>query len=508
MLKGKRLLYLLAFLKLVLPFFLQNSYYQPHRDEFLYLAESQHMAWGYMEAPPLLSVFGWFTQLLGGGMFWLKLWPALFGALTFLLTGHIILSLKGNAFALLLGWLPFVIDGYIRLFFLFQPNFLEVFFWTLLAFSLLRYVQTYRNQWLYVFGVAAGFGLLSKYSVVFFTASLLVGLLLTRERKIYANKHLYLAGLLAVAIVLPNALWQLNHNFPLMHHMKLLREQQLQFISPFDFIKSQLIMNLPCLFTWLAAFGYMLSAKGRPYRFIGLGYLLVIALLAAMHGKDYYASGAYPVLFALGAVYIEALTLLRLKWVRYVLVTFSLALGLFSMPLLMPLSRPEVLSEYYEKTKLGPFTWEDHQPHPLPQDFADMIGWKEVTEKAARVLHSLPAEEQKQTFVYCRAYCFAGALNYYGHAYGLGEVYSDDASFLFWMPEKYNVKNLLMVGHHIPDKDDIVFQQFEKMTIEDSLVNPLARENGVRIFLFRNGNAQLNGMIEKGIAKMKQEFNR
>jgi hypothetical protein len=103
------LLYILAAIKLALPFFLQDGYYQPHRDEFLYLAEGQHMAWGYMEVPPLLSVFAALTHLLGNGLFWIKLWPALFGALTFLMVGRIVLSLGGRSFALVLSWLPFVL---------------------------------------------------------------------------------------------------------------------------------------------------------------------------------------------------------------------------------------------------------------------------------------------------------------------------------------------------------------------------------------------------------------
>ena len=126
---AKNFLFILAIIKLIVPFFLQNSFYQPHRDEYLYLAEAHHMDWGYMEIPPLLSVFAWITNFFGAGMFWIRIWPALFGALTFLLVGKIILSLGGRTFALFLGWLPFMIDGYMRLFFLFMPNFLDVFFW-------------------------------------------------------------------------------------------------------------------------------------------------------------------------------------------------------------------------------------------------------------------------------------------------------------------------------------------------------------------------------------------
>src|SRR5438874_2584797 len=160
--KHKKLLYILALVKFILPFLLQNSYYEPHRDEFLYLSEGHHMAWGFMEVPPLLSVFAWLTHVFGDGTFWMKLWPSLFGSLTYITVGRIVLSLGGKTFALFLTFLPFVFSVYLRLFYLFQPNFLEVFFWTMLAYSIIRYIQTEKNIWLYAFGISAGLGMMSK----------------------------------------------------------------------------------------------------------------------------------------------------------------------------------------------------------------------------------------------------------------------------------------------------------------------------------------------------------
>lgn len=130
------IVYFLAFLKFIIPFFLQNNIYQPHRDEFLYLAEAHHMAWGYMEIPPLLSVFAWISNFFGSGIFWIKFWPSLFGAFTFLIAGKIIISLGGKTLALILGFLPFIFGAYLRVHFLFQPNFLEIFFWTLIAYNI------------------------------------------------------------------------------------------------------------------------------------------------------------------------------------------------------------------------------------------------------------------------------------------------------------------------------------------------------------------------------------
>lgn len=508
----KNLFWILAFIKLVLPFFLQNSFYQPHRDEYLYLAEAHHMSWGFMEVPPLLSVFAWITNFFGDGMFWIRIWPALFGMLTFLFVGKIILSLGGRTFALFLGWLPFILDGYMRLFFLFMPNFLDVFFWTLIAFSIIRFIQTQQNKWLYWFGVAVGLGMMSKYSVAFYTPSILAGILLTKHRKIFVNKHFYYASLIALLIFLPNIIWQYNHRFPVITHMDELQQEQLKYNSALGFIISQLMMNFPCVFIWVAGLVCVIFSEQRKlYRVFAWTYLFVIALLIVLRGKDYYALGAYPVLFAFGGYYLEKITMLRWKWTRYAMITFAVAFGLFAMPLIMPLAKPETLVKYYEKTglnKTGSFKWEDQQMHPLPQDFADMMGWKEMAMKTGAVYNSLPPEEKAKTFVYCRGYFSAGALNYYRKEAGLPEVFSDNASFLFWMPDNYDVKNLILVGHDMPNKDDIVFQQFEKVTVKDSITMALFRENGMKIILFENGNDSLNSIITRGVAKLKSKFMR
>ena len=126
--------------------------------------------------------------------------------------------------------------------------------------------------------------------------------------------------------------------------------------------------------------------------------------------------------------------------------------------------------------------------------------------KTGIVYNSLPQDQKIKTLVYCRGYFSAGALNYYRKEADLPEIYSDNASFLFWMPDKYDIKNLILVGHQVPGKDDIVFQQFEKMAIKDSISMPLFRENGMKIILYENGNDSLNSIITKGVAELKRKF--
>ena len=232
-----RIGFILALIKFILPFILQHPMYEPHRDEMLYLQQGNHLAWGFMEVPPLLSLFAKLALLAGGNFFWIKFWPSLFGALNVFLVCKMAAEMGGKAFAQFIVGLCVIAAGYLRGHYLFQPGFLEVFFWSLSAYFIIRYINTNQVKYIYYLAVSLALGFLSKYSVVFFVAGVFVGLLLSSNRKIFASKHLYLAALLALVIIAPNLLWQYNHDWPVVHHMKELRETQLQYINPFDFLK-------------------------------------------------------------------------------------------------------------------------------------------------------------------------------------------------------------------------------------------------------------------------------
>ncbi len=504
-----RLLYLLFVIKLIIPFLLQHSYYQPHRDEFLYLAAADHMDWGYMEVPPVLSVFSWMVKLLGGGEFWIKFFPDLVGGFCYLLIGKMVLHLKGGKFALLLAFLPFVFGAWLRVFFLFQPNFLEIFFWTLISYGLLRYVQTNRNRWLYLFGVAVGLGLMSKYSVAFFTICLLAGLLVSPHRRIFLNKHLYVAGAIALIIFLPNIIWQYNHNFPVIAHMDELKETQLQYLDSSDFLEGQLMMQLPVVFVWLAGLiCILLSRNWAKYRFYGWTYILLLCLYVFLKAKDYYMLGIYPMLFVFGSVWLEQLTTMRWRWTRFAMLIYTFALGIIAIPFLLPVAPPEKLSRYYEKIgsyEAGDFRWEDLKSHPLPQDYADMMGWKELAEITTKAYHALPREKKERTFIFASGYAFAGSLNYYGGPKGLPVVHSSSASFLLWMPETYDFDNFLLIANEDPSKNPIT-SLFKRSTILDSINLPFFRENGTKLFFFEEPMAPVSQLAEERVRADKKKF--
>ncbi|HEU5366476.1 MAG TPA: glycosyltransferase family 39 protein [Hanamia sp.] len=507
--KEYKVLYVFALIKFILPFILQNSYYEPQRDEFLYLAEAHHMAWGFMEVPPLLSVFAWFTNLFGTSMFWLKFWPSLFGALTYIMVGRIILSFGGKVFALFLALLAFILTVFLRLQFLFQPNILDVFFWTMLCFSILRFIQSQKNIYLYVFGVSAGLGMLSKYSVAFFITSIILALAITRNRKIFLNKHLYFASLIGFLIFLPNLLWQFRYHFPVIEHMRELHQFQLQYVSPAGFLIDQLLMNLPVVFIWIAGLYFVVFKEDGKYRVFGWAYLLVILILLYFQGKNYYSLGVYPILFAFGAIHLERFAIKHSKVWKYVFMVIPLALGIPLIPLYLPVYKPEKLAAYYKAKhleKTGFLKWEDLQNHPLPQDFGDMLGWKEMTEKTAKAYASMSDEEKKNTFIFADNYGQAGAINYYGKKYNLPTVYSDNASFLYWLPDSLHIENLLLISDDKQEMQHDFIKDFQSAVVSDSITHPYAREHGSLIIILKGANEKFNQMFKEKIKKDRERF--
>lgn len=507
--KEYKLIFLLSVIKFFLPFILQNSFYELQRDEFLYLAEAHHIAWGYMEIPPLLSVFAWISNIFGETFFWVKFWPSLFGALTYILVGKIILSFGGRGLALFLGFLPFIFGAYLRIHFLFQPNFLEVFFWTMIAFSVIRFMQTEKKCWLYILGISIGLGMNSKYSVAFFVVSILIGALLTKQRKIFLNKHLFFAAIIGFLIFLPNLIWQYSHHFPVFVHMKELQETQLQFVSPKGFLIDQLLMNLPCVFIWIAGLYFAIFNEKGKYRIFALAYLIVIVLLLYLQGKSYYALGVYPVLFAFGAVQLERFATKHFNVWTYAFVIIPIVLGIPLIPLLLPVAKPEKLAAYYKATnieKTGLLKWEDLKNHPLPQDFADMLGWEEIAQKTAKAYSVLSDEEKKHTFIFGDNYGEAGAINYYRKKYGLPVASSDNASFLYWIPDSLQIDNIILITDDHNEMQHAFLKNFSSVVLADSVTNIYAREQGTLILILKGANEKFNEMLRQKIVADKNKF--
>lgn len=507
--KENLLLLCLLAVKFALPFLLQNPIYELHRDEYLYYEQGQHLAFGYLENPPMIGVLAFLSSLFGGSFFWIKFWPSLFGAATLWLAVQLAKEFGGGYYAQLIAALSILFSAYLRIHFLFQPNFLDIFFWTLSAYLLVLFINTQQANYIFLLALSLAFGWYSKYSVLFFIVALLGALLLTHHRKLFLRRQFWWASLMGCILIVPNLLWQYNYNWPLLYHMKELQETQLQNLNRLDFIKEQILMLFPVAFVWIGGTIWLL--KNKRYRIIAYCYLLILALLMMGSGKGYYALGAYPMLLAAGGVWAERIST-RKTGLRYAFVFIILVLSLPFVPVLLPMQNPEAMAASNKKygiDKIGVLRWEDGENHLLQQDFADMLGWKEITQKTERLFQQLPDSAKAATIVYCSNYGLAGSTKYYARDESFrNKIISENGTFLLWAPAKPYFKHLIFVDDEAPEEDDSVLKHFARMQVVDSCTNIYSRQHGIKIFFFQNASDSAWMIAGQDLRQGKAKFSR
>jgi hypothetical protein len=219
--------------------------------------------------------------------------------------------------------------------------------------------------------------------------------------------------------------------------------------------------------------------------------------------------GIYPTLLAAGGVSLERWTE-RKQWQRPALVIIIITLTIPFIPLLLPIWKPEKLAAFYKENKIdktGLLKWEDQRDHALPQDFADMLGWKELTQKSEAFFNSLPDSAKANTFINCENYGQAGAFKFYGQGDSFrNKTITGNGSFLLWLPSLIDFKHIIFTGREIPRSD--IFTHFEKVTVIDSVTNHLSRQYGEKIFYFQNIDSMGIKLVAERIDQLKREFNR
>lgn len=497
----------LILLKFILQYLLIDPVYELHRDEFLHLDQARHLAWGYTSVPPVTSWISYLIMLLGNGIFWVKFFPALFGALTMLVVWKTIEELKGGWFALTLGTISVLFSILLRINTLYQPNSLDILSWTLLYFALVKHIGTQKSNWLYCAAVIFALGFLNKYNIAFLLLGLIPAILLTEHRQVFRNKHLYGAAALALLLISPNLIWQYQNNFPVIHHLNELAATQLVNVNRADFLKEQLLFFFGSSFVLLAAFvALAIFPSFRKYRMVGWSFLFTILLFVWFRAKGYYAIGLYPILLAFGAVYLEQiLNGKRGKYVQSILLILPILLFLPMLQVAFPNHTPE---EIRQNSKLyqdfGMLRWEDGKEHALPQDFADMLGWKELAQKVDSAYAQI--QEPAQTLILCDNYGQAGAINYYSRNKNIGAV-SMNADYINWFRLDKEIKHVILVQEASDDDPDRTKEKplFETIERTGEITNEFARERGTSIFILKNATTNINQIISEEIAERKNK---
>lgn len=490
--------------------FLTASNYELHRDALLYISLGENPAWGYASVPPSIGFFANISRfLLGDTFFAIRFFPALTGALSIFIIGLTIRDLGGKLYAVFLGGFSFLLSiAYLRSNALFQPVSFNQFYWLLsfyLAITMIRKNKPW--YWLWI-GLVWGLALLNKYSIAFLIIGILFSLLLTEHRRMLFRKEFFLGMGISILIFFPNLIWQYQHNWPVIHHMRELQETQLVNTTLAGFILAQVLMNLHAVFVWMAGLIAVFAIPSlRKYRFISLTWGICIFLLILLRGKGYYTLGLYSILFAFGALALEKWTEKRYNYIRYVMAGLIAVIAIPLTPLSLPLLKHDKMAAYSQKISrvIGPgfLTWEDGEVHSIPQDFADMTGWKELASLTQSAWESLPAPEKKETKIFAGNYGMAGAILYYsGEEVPPPLSFSD--SFILWAPDSIWLEVLIYVDH---DTEDIApwFGNIKKFgSVEDEYF----RENGLSVFICRDPVPEFFNLYTRIAADYKNNFKR
>lgn len=430
---------------------LTASRYGIFRDELYYLASGEHLSWGYVDQPPLIALVAWVARhIFGDWLPGLRFFPALAGAATVWLTGKLAREMGGGVFAQVLAALAVIcVPIYLVMHHWLTMNAFEPLVWMACVWCIVRAINRNDPRYWIWFGVFTGVGMETKYGIAFFVVAVVVGLVLTRERRFLMTKEFWFGAVIAFLMFLPNLIWLIRHDFPFLELMHNIRQTHRDVVrDPIAFILDQAQIMNPILFPlWLGGLIWLfLGREGRRFRLLGIVYLALLAMFIALRGKNYYLASIYPVLFAAGAVGFEKITSARWKWIRAAYAVLVIASAIVLAPTISPILSPEGVVAYQKKLGFEPPKAENQPTGPLPQYFADEFGWEEMARETARAYKSLSPEEQARTAIFANNYGEAGAIDFFGPRLGLPKSICNHQSYWLWGPRDYDGSIVIVLG--------------------------------------------------------------
>lgn len=412
----------LSALSLIVLHMLTNGQYGFHRDELLVIDDARFLSWGYVVYPPLspfiarlsLTLFG--TSLIG-----FRFFAALAEGIAMLLTGLMVRELGGKRWAQLVGaWAAAIASVPLHSGAMFQYMSLDHLWWVLAAYFVVRLLESGNPRWWLGVGVAAGLGMMTKYTMAFFVLGILAGLIFTNARKCFASKWLWCGVAVSILIFLPNLLWQVQHNFLTLEFLRSIHARDVGIGRGDWFLPKQLYvcMSAVAVPLWVAGLYYLfVRPEGKRYRMIGWMFVVPMALLMIAGGREYYLAPAYPMILAAGAFWTEQwITKLPAAGARRMRTTaWSMLVvgGLINVALALPVAPAGSGWFKVSEAVTGNFNYE--------------FGWPEMVSAVARVRDSLPAGSGRVAILTGDS-GETGAIYVYGRAFGLPQAISGSNS--------------------------------------------------------------------------------
>lgn len=308
--KTDNLILLLMALCVVIFHIALNGQYGFHRDELDFIMNARQLAWGYVSYPPITPLFARIgLELFGESLRGLRVLPAIAQGIVMILAAWMARDMGGKRNAqILTAFMVFIapislFGGTVIMYFAF-----DYLWWVLVAFFMVRLFATDDPRYWLGIGAGIGLGMMTKYTMGFFVAGLVVAVLVTPARKYLRSKWLYLGAALALLIFLPNLIWQIQHDFIAFEYLSFIHARDVDWGRADDFLPEQLFLttNPLSLPLWTVGLSLCLfSASMKRFRTLGWMFIVTFVLFLINQGRNYYTGPAYVMLLAAGCVWFE-----------------------------------------------------------------------------------------------------------------------------------------------------------------------------------------------------------
>jgi 4-amino-4-deoxy-L-arabinose transferase-like glycosyltransferase len=422
-----------------------HMYYAPgygfFGDELYTIALSRHLAFGYVDLPPLVPALVALSRLLlGGSLFALHIVPALAGAATLVFICLIAKEFGGKWFAVALSALGFIIVPlWLMVDSIFCYDSIDQMILAGFLFTMVRFLRTGDRRLWILLGLIAGIACMTKMTILFLGPGFLVALLVSKYRKDLLTPWPWLGGALCLIIVTPYILWQFANHWPTLEYWTHYGSERMYHASIKQYLINILIYMNPFLLPFYAAGLYRIFRRlgGVNYGFLGVLFLFSLVLMYVLRTSARMLVELFIPLLAASAVFVEE-KLAGLRWEKAgqaVAALYLLSMAFFALPLSLPILPADRMPSFADRFRMfyQPLR-EFNVAWSYPPLLTGRLGWDELVREVAGVYDELPAEERAIAGIYADWYMPAGAIDLLGPQYGLPHAVSGFLTYYLWGP--------------------------------------------------------------------------
>ncbi len=404
------------------------------QDELYFLVAGHHLAFGYVDQPPLAPLLTRITGILGVNPTAIRIVPALAGGALVVMAARMAALFGagrlGRVLAALITACAPIIIGAVHVG---NTTPLDLLAWAAVLLCVSTALLRHRPRWWLAAGAAAGAGLEADNLMILLLIGLAVGLLVSAQRPVLRTRWPWLGAGIAAVIWAPNVIWQATHGWPQLAMSAALHQQN---TSPADYagaLPGQLVY-LGLLVAPIAVAGFVVLWRTPELRFIAIAAtLIVVYVLAWVPGKVYYADGVAPAVLAAGAAaterWIARARVPRMRrWLVIAVTLVGMAVVLPGLLPILPASAVHTLPASSQQSSVG-----------------DSIGWPQLTHAVAVQDAALARAGQRPTSIFTGYYAEAGALDVLGSADHLPPVLSGHNAYWMWGPGRASDRTVLVV---------------------------------------------------------------